>query len=97
LVFLFFWGTSFLGSLPKGWQGRKRPTSLKTMGRRKKKKPMVFFLKAVGLKPAAFFVVNRHSVYMYFRYDVFVKSQLCSLIKDFLRVRQGILLSKKYR
>jgi hypothetical protein len=50
-----------------GWQGRKRPTSLKTMGRQKKKKPMVFFLKAVGLKPAAFFVVNRHFLYSHIK------------------------------
>jgi len=43
------------------------------MGRQEKKKPMVFFLRAVGLKPAAFFVVNRHSVCRHFRYNNFVK------------------------
>ena len=62
------------------WQGRKGPTSLKTMGRQEKMKPMVFFLKAVGLKPAAFFVINRHSVYTDLRYY-----QIIVKIKTFLK------------
>ena len=63
-----------------GWQGRKRPTSLKTMGRQEKMKLMVLFLKAVGLKPAAFFVFDCHSVYTHLRYY-----QIIVKIKAFLK------------
>ena len=50
------------------------------MGRQEKMKLMVFFLKAVGLKPAAFFVFDCHSVYTHLRYY-----QIIVKIKAFLK------------
>ena len=47
---------------------------------------MVFFLKAVGLKPAAFFIFNCHSVCKHLRYYLIHK--IIVKIKTFLK---GIL------
>jgi len=44
------------------------------MGRQKKKKPMVFFFKAVGIKPAAF--VFKESVFQRSQYKLFLKGVL---------------------
>jgi hypothetical protein len=55
LVFLVFWVASFLGSLSMGWQGRKRPTSLKTMGRQEKNETHGFLFKGCGFKTCGLF------------------------------------------